>query len=147
VNDRGGNAAMLRLNVVELPMLFHYRLGDEGAVRKKDSYALFRSTTLHGGLKLTRLISYGTETRGYLNQILGDPNFTDTPLDYQDLDLPVVGGVTFRLGLNYAIFLQHGLSVRGLYDPDEVTVANRGSAEVYQLRPYSLTLGGKVVLY
>ncbi|NJC27866.1 hypothetical protein [Neolewinella antarctica] len=147
VDQRGGNATVLKLSMVEIPLLFNYRLGSKEASRKANNYALYRSTTLQLGVKLTRLTGFQTANRGFFDQLLPDPVYTEADIEFQDFDFAVVGGVTFQLGLRYGVFLQHSLSVRGLYRPDDVKLAQEGPYDVTQLRPYSITVGGKLVLY
>lgn len=147
VDEKGGNATALKLDMVEIPLLFNYRLGDKNHTGKKNDYGLFRSTTLQAGVKLTRLFGFRTVNRGYLNQILDSPDFTRAEIEFQDFDLAAVAGVTIRLGLKGAFFVQHSLSVRGLYGKKDLERAQAGPFEVFQLRPYALTIGGKLVFY
>lgn len=147
VDEEGGNATVLKLSMVEIPLLFNYRLGDEKATRKKDNHALYRSTTLQAGVKLTRLVGSRTLNRGFFDQLIQSPVYTEAEIDFQDFDFAAVAGVTFPVGLKTAIFLQHSLSLKGLYAKDDLERVKGGAYEVSQLRPYSLTIGGKIVLY
>lgn len=147
IDEENGNATALNLSFVEIPLIFNYRLGNKDEVTKKNNHALFRSTTLQAGVKVTRLISQQTVNRGYFGKLIANPNFTEADIEFQDFDFAVIGGATAQLGLNYALFVQHSLSVRGLYAPDDVEAAQQGPYDVYQLRPYSVTVGARVILY
>lgn len=133
--------------MIEIPILFNYRLGDRKSTGRKYNHALYRSTTFQAGVKLTRLIGSRTVNRGFFDQLLINPVFNDANLEFQDFDVAVVGGFTFRIGLKGAIYVQHSLSVRGLYKLEEVEAAREVGIDVSQLRPYSLTIGGKYVFY
>jgi len=147
VDEEGGNATVLKLSMVEIPLLFNYRLGDERATRKKDNHALYRSTTLQAGVKLTRLVGSRTFNRGFFDQLIQSPVYTEADIEFQDFDFAAVAGVTFQLGLKTAVFLQHSLSLKGLYAKDDLERVKDGPERVFQLRPYSLTVGGKIILY
>lgn len=147
IDQKGGNATALKLRMVEIPLLFNYRLGERKSTGRKHNYALYRSTTFQAGVKLTRLIGSRTYNRGFFDQLLLNPVFNEANLEFQDFDFSVVGGFTFRIGLKAAIYVQHSLSVKGIYDLEEVESARENGIEVSQLRPYSLTIGGKFVFY
>lgn len=147
INFRGGNAVVLRLNMVEIPLLFNYRLGDAKATGKRNNHALYRSTILQLGLKVTRLTGFRTANRGFFDQLLTNPPYTLAEIEFQDFDFAVVGGVTLQMGLKTAVFIQHSMSLRGLYRPEDVETAFAAGFEVFQLRPYALTVGAKIVLY
>jgi len=147
VDEEGGNATILKLSMVEIPLLFNYRLGDAKATRKKNNHALYRSTILQAGLKLNRLVGSRTRNRGFFNQLLLDPVYTEADIEFQDFDFAVVAGVSVQMGLKFSAFIQHSLSLRGLYKPDDLELPEALTFEVSQLRPYSLTIGGKVTLY
>ena len=147
VDAQGGNATVLKLSMVEIPLLFNYRLGDAKATGRKNKYELYRSTVLQAGVKLTRLTGYRTHNRGFFDQLIQNPVYSEAGIDFQDFDFAFVAGVTFPLGLKTAVFLQHSLSIKGLYKKDDIGRAQAGVDWVYQLRPYSLSIGGKIVLY
>lgn len=147
VDEAGGNATVLKLSMVEIPLLFNYRLGSVKERGRKHDHALYRSATLQAGMKLTRLVGSRTLNRGFFDQLLISPSYTDADIEFRDFDLTVIAGVTFQLGLKYAFFIQHSLSVRGLYRPDEVEVFSGRPYELSQLRPYSLSVGGKITFY
>ncbi|SEQ66542.1 outer membrane beta-barrel protein [Neolewinella agarilytica] len=147
VDKEGGNATVLKLAMVEIPLLFNYRLGDERATKRKDNHALYRSTTLQAGMKLTRLISSRTLNRGFFDQLIQSPAYTEAEIEFQDFDFAAVAGVTIQLGLKTAIFLQHSLSLKGLYAKSDLERIKGSPYMVSQLRPYSLTVGGKIILY
>lgn len=146
-DEVGGNATTLKLSMVEIPLLFNYRLGDAKATRKKNNHALYRSTILQAGLKLNRLVGFRTRNRGFFDQLLPDPAYTEADIEFQDFDFAVVAGISFQLGLKYSAFIQHSLSLRGLYRPEDLELPEVQVFEVTQLRPYSLTIGGKITLY
>lgn len=147
IDEAGGNATVLKLSMVEIPLLFNYRLGSVEERGRKHDFALYRSATLQAGMKLTRLVGFRTLNRGFFDQLLVSPSYTDAEIEFRDFDLTVIGGVTFQLGLKYSVFLQHSLSVRGLYRPDDVEVFSGRPYELSQLRPYSLSVGGKITFY
>jgi len=144
---KGGNAAALKLNMIEIPVIFNWRLGDKKATGKKNNYGLYRSTSFQVGAKLVRLIGARTVNRGFFGQLLVDPEFDEANIEFQDFDFSFVTGFTFQIGLKGAVYVQHSLSIRGLYRQKEVTLAQESGYEVDQLRPYSLTFGGKFVFY
>ncbi len=147
VKERGDNAPKIDINMVEIPMLFNYRLGSKQGRGKKYNYALYRSTVLQVGVKLTRLIGYRTSNRGFFGSLIRNPEFSEGNIDFQDFDFAVIAGATVPVGLKGAVFIQHNLSLRGLYGPKDVEIARENNFDVFQLRPYSLTFGGKLVLY
>lgn len=147
VAANGGNATVLRLSMIEIPFLFNYRLGKKGTRRKKDRLALYKSTTIHGGFKVTRLMGFRTANKGLFDQILSNPSYTEAEIDFQDFDVHGVLGASFKIGLKYAVFVQHSLSIRGLYQPEDVQRLLGRPHYINQLRPYSISIGGKVLFY
>ncbi len=147
IEAKGQNAPKIDINMVEIPLLFNYRLGDKKAKGKKHNYALYQSTIIQAGLKLTRLIGYRTTNRGAFGARISNPEFSEGNIEFQDFDFAAVAGVTVPFGLKGSLLIQHSLSLRGLYRPEDVEMARRNGYDVFQLRPYSLTFGGKMVLY
>lgn len=138
---------MININMVEIPILFNYRVGDKKATGKKYDSALYRSVAMQAGLKLTRFINQRTTNRGFFGSLLTDVEFSEGNIEFQSFDLAAVVGATVPVGLKGAIFVQHSLSLRGLYRPEDVENARASFFDVLQLRPYSLTFGAKLILY
>ena len=147
IDAEGGNAVELRLSTVEVPFLFNYRIGDKKATGRRYNYGLYREAVLQAGVKLTRLTGFRTSNRGFFDQRITNPAYTEADIDFQDFDLSIVGGISLPVGLKYALFIQHSLSLRGLYRREDVKALRGGPVDVNQLRPYSLTVGGKMVFY
>jgi hypothetical protein len=141
-DERAYNSVNLRLNSVEVPLLFHYRLGNKAATGRKQDYGLFRSGTIQVGVAMNRLIGYTVGSTGRVERLDRNENFTAVEADFEDFDLRAIIGATVRVGLRGAIFVQHDKSVFGLYRPGDV-----GLGEVLPLYPYSLTFGVKYVVY
>jgi hypothetical protein len=141
-DERAYNSVSLRLNSVEVPLLFNYRLGNKAATGSKQNFGLFRSGTIQLGLALNRLTGYRISSTGRISQLERNQNFTAVEAEFEDFDLRGIVGATVRVGLRGAIFVQHDKSILGLYRPGDV-----GLDEVLPLYPYSLTFGVKYVVY
>lgn len=141
-NERGNNTVALRLNTIEIPLLFNYRLGKKTDVGRKQNYQLFRGATIQVGLVVSRITGLSVRTSGRAERLPRKFNFTSVKPEYEEFDLKAIAGVTVGLGLKTAFFLQHNKSILGLYRPGNV-----GLEEVLPLYPYSLSMGLRVVVY
>jgi hypothetical protein len=141
-DERAYNSVSLRLNAIEVPLLFNYRLGKKTDIGQKQNFKLFRSGTLQAGIALNRLTGFTSSSTGRVNQLERKQNFTAVSPEFEDLDFRVIVGATVRIGLRGAVFIQHDKSILGLYRPGNV-----GLEDVLPLYPYSLSLGFKYVLY
>ncbi|OAV44763.1 outer membrane beta-barrel protein [Lewinella sp. 4G2] len=140
--ERGNNAIDLRLNTVEVPLLYNLRLGNKRFAGKKDNFKLYRSGVLQLGFVVSRLTSYTIETSGKTERLPRNFNFAAVEDEYRDWDVKVMVGVTIPTGLRGALFIQHNKSFVGLYRPN-----NSAYDEVLPLYPYSLSMGYKHILY
>ena len=140
--ERNNATVDLRLNTIEVPVLFNYRLGKKSATGKKDDYALFRSTTLRAGVALSRLASYRTGSQGVPERNPIRYNFTRVEEEFCQFDMYAIVGADIRMGLNGALFVEHSKSVFGLYQPEV-----KDGDGVLPLFPYALTIGLKYTLY
>jgi hypothetical protein len=141
-DERAYNSVSLRLNSIEIPLLFNYRLGDKSATGRGQNYQLFRSGTLQLGVALNRLTGFTVGSTGQIDRLDRNENFTAVEAEFEELDFRAIVGATVRIGLRAALFVQHDKSILGLYRPGNV-----GQGEVLPLYPYSLTLGVKYVVY
>ena len=141
-DDLKNNTVALRLNTIEVPLLFNYRLGNKLEVGRKQEYRLFRSVSLRAGLALTRIASYRTTAVGAPQRNEAKFNFTEVADQYRNFDLTVIAGVVIPTGLRGGIIIEHNKSVLGLYQPEV-----KSREEVLPLFPYNLTLGYRYVLY
>ena len=140
--ERNNGTVALRLNSIEVPVMFNYRLGDREATGKKQDYGLFRSITLRAGASFTRLTSFRASSSGAPERNPVRYNFTNVSEEFRNFDLNGIIGITIRTGLKGAIYAEHSKSILGLYQPE-------GNAQnaVLPLFPYSLTLGYRYVIY
>ncbi|OAV45197.1 hypothetical protein [Lewinella sp. 4G2] len=143
----GGNGTQLNLSMIQVPILLNYRIGNRKATGKRDNFALYRSPILQVGAKVTRLIKFSTANRGFFDQLRAAPPINEVGLEFRDIDVAIIAGATAPIGLRYAVFVQHALSVRGLYDPDALIPYEGTRLEVSQLRPYALSVGLKINVY
>lgn len=147
IDANGGNATVLNLSMIEIPLLFNYRLEKKKDSRRKAKLDLYKRPTIQLGFKVTRLMGFRTVNRGLFGQILANPSYTEADIDFQDFDIHGVLGASFKIGYKYAIFVQHSLAIRGLYRQEDVQRLIGRPYFINQLRPYSLSIGGKVLIY
>lgn len=140
--ERGGRSIELRINSVEIPVLFNYRLGNKKEYNKKSDFKLFRSSVVRAGLSVNRSTSYRVDRFGDISAIPRNQNFVSVRDRFEQFDLFAIVGITIPVSMRWAISIQHSKSILGLYRP-EVLIKN----EVLPLFPYSLTLGVRHVIY
>lgn len=142
ISERGGRSVALKLNMVEIPVLFNYRLGNKSAYTKKSNYGLYRSSILQLGLSLTRSTGYRISTEGTISALPRNQNFVSVEDRFENFDLYAIVGITVPVSIRTSLFVQHGKSIRGLYRPTELV-----REEVLPLFPYYLTFGVRHVVY
>ncbi|CAH1000356.1 hypothetical protein LEM8419_01509 [Neolewinella maritima] len=139
---RGNSTINLRINTVEVPLLFNYRLGDKTAYTAKSNFKLYRSIVLHLGVALSRVTGTSFSRTGSANQLPIKENFVAVEDSFVNTDMYWIFGATVQLTNTTGVYFQHGKSVFGLYRPGDV-----GLEQVLPLYPYYLNLGVRYVLY
>ena len=140
--ERGSSTIDLRINTVEVPLLFNYRLGKKEEYTAKTDYRLYRSAVLHLGLAVSRTTGSNFQRTGSANQLPIKENFVAVRDRFETTDLYWIFGVTVQLTTTTGVYFHHGKSILGLYRPGEV-----GLDQVLPLYPYYLNLGVRYVLY
>ena len=141
-NERNLATIDLRLNVVEVPVLLHYRLGDKNAYTKKLNYQLYRSSEIQFGLAVSRTVGTRVERTGRASQFAAREDFVAVQDQYKSTDLYFLLGVAVQLSTSSSIYVQHGKSVLGIYRPE-----TKRMGEVLPLFPYYFNLGMRYTLY
>jgi len=143
ISERGGRVLQLRLNSVEIPLMFNYRLGKKNEFTKKKDYRLFKSAVVRAGVSLSRLTGYRTTDFGDLSALPRNQNFVSVEDEFNQFDLYALVGVTIPVNMHWSFYLHHTKSIFGLYQPDGGFMRNA----VLPLFPYSLSLGVRYTVY
>ncbi|WP_026231717.1 outer membrane beta-barrel protein [Neolewinella persica] len=141
-SEDAGAAIDLRLNTVELPLLFHFRLGDTKATTRKTNYGLYRSGEIQIGVAVNRTTGRRVKELGIIELLTEKENYTAELENYENLDLQLLFGASLQFSLKSGLFLQYGRSLSGIYryegiDPDAVPT----------LQPYFLSVGYRHTVY
>ncbi len=140
--EQSGAAINLRLHTIEVPLLFHLRLGDRKATTKKTNYALYRSAELQLGVAVNRTTGRRVRSTGNLALLSARENFVTVIDQYQDVDVQLLVGAAAQLSPAAGLFVQYGLSLQGIYQPEIIR-----PDEVLSLQPYYLTVGARWTVY
>ena len=140
--SRGSTTIDLRINTVEVPLLFNYRLGRKEEYTERTDFRLYRSTVLHLGLAVSRTTGTKYSRTGAANQLPLKENFVAVRDRFESTDLYWIFGATVQLTNTLGVYVQHGKSILGLYRPGDV-----GLNQVLPLYPYYLNIGVRYVLY
>jgi hypothetical protein len=141
-SEDAGAAIDLRLNTVELPLLFHFRLGDRKATTKKTNYGLYRSGEIQVGVAVNRTTGRRVSELGIIELLTEKEYFTAALENFEDLDFQLLLGASLQFSLKSGMFLQYGRSLSGIYrykgiDPDAVPT----------LQPYFMSIGYRHTVY
>lgn len=140
--NRGGATIDIRLNNIEIPVMMHYRLGKKHQYTRKEDYKLYRSSEIQFGLIASRNTSVRVNRVGSSSLLPIKENFVSVQDQFREFDLYWVLGVTVQFSATSSIYLQHGKSILGIYQPEEFRLE-----DVLPLYPYYLNLGYRYVLY